>query len=194
MLAGIRTSSIATLLLLLGFIAPVWAQSSSNGPVVFGQASVVKLWDDEGSIGTGVGAGAGLSVPLSASWNLRGRVVRSRNERDFGNGVVFDNTSTRYTAELLWKPTTSPYAPYIGAGLGGFSFEHHSEFGQDPLHPTQTPVQRFTSSGNDLIYGGIAGVTAVSAGRFRLQPEFSLWLSRGWFIQMEFAVLAGFRW
>jgi hypothetical protein len=196
MLVVIRLSA-ALLILFIGTLSrPAWAQSSTNGVMVFGQASPVQLWDDEGSIGTGLGIGGGVNLPLSDSWNLRGRVIRSQNERNFGNGVVFENSSTRYAAELLWELGDSRYAPYFGAGVGAFSFDHRTEFGPDPRAPVQRPtaVQRFSSSGTELMYGGIAGITAVSAGRFRLQPEFSMWLSQGWFVQMEYAVVAGWQW
>jgi hypothetical protein len=182
--------------LVVGLSFPAAAQSSSGRMQVFGSAAAHTLWDDESFIGTGVSAGGGLGVDLVESLTLRGRVVRSRNERDFGTGVVFERTATRYTAELIRRLTGGPDAAYVGGALGMFAYDHQSTFGPDPRDPRRpmTPVQRFGSSGNELIGGGIGGFTAVRTGNIRLQPEASIWLTKGYHIVLEAGIVAALRW
>jgi hypothetical protein len=185
----------ATLLVLAGS-APASAQSSFGRLQVFGAAAAHTLWDEESFAGTGVSAGGGLGVDLTESLALSGRVVRSRNQRDFGTGVVFERNATRYTAELIRRLTRGPHAAYVGGAVGMFAYDHQSIFGPDPRDPRRpaTPIQRFTSPGNELIGGGIGGLTAVRAGRLRLQPEASMWLTEGYHIVLEFGVVTAWRW
>ncbi len=166
---------------------PARAQARQSGDVeILGTAALHALWDDESFLGTGLAAGGGVHVSLTDTLSLRGRVLRVRNERDFGNGVVFDADATRYTAELLWQPSPSTYAPYVGAGIGGFSYERRSRF------PNQLPGS--VSSGTDTIVGGLAGFTAVTRGRFRLAPEASIWWSRpNNFIAIDVGLVATWR-
>jgi hypothetical protein len=164
-------------------------------PAVIVEAGAHTLWDEESFIGTGFAGGAGISVPVSPRLQVRGRVVRSRNRRDFGTGVVFERDATRYTADVLWNVTTGPRAVYVGGGAGVFAFEHESRFGPHPDDPRPVQnVQVFSRTGTESIVGGIAGVTAVSAGRFRLQPEVSIWLSRGYHLAIQAGVVAAWQW
>lgn len=180
-----------------GFATQAGAQStSSRGIEVSGSVGWHRLWDDESSIGTGVAGGGAISVPLTATLRLRGRVIGFGNERDFGNGVVFEATGVRYSADLLWQPSSSKYAPYFGGGIGGLSYTRRSQYPLGPGQPGQ-PVgahSTFTRSGTDAIFGGLTGVNVVATDRFRLHPEVSLWLSRpGYFIVIEVGVLASYR-
>src|SRR5687767_1011974 len=96
-----------------GMPVNVGAQNVPAGQVeVLAAGGLHKLWDDESSIGTGVVGGAGLGIALTDSVRIRGRVMRSRNTRDFGNGVIFEASATRYAAELLWQPSASKHSPY----------------------------------------------------------------------------------
>lgn len=166
---------------------PARAQARQAGGVeIFGTAALHPLWDDESFLGLGVAGGGGASVRVTERLSLRGRILRVRNERDFGNGVVFNADGTRYTADLIWQLSASPYAPYIGAGIGGFSYERRSRF------PDQLPGS--LSSDTDTIVGGLAGFTTVSRGRFRLAPEASIWVSRpNNFIAIDVGLVAAWR-
>jgi hypothetical protein len=193
--AAVRILLLSTACLVL--CSPVALAQSTEGPTVFAAGALHRLWSDESSIGMGVAAGGGISAPLTDRFVVRARAMRSRNRRDFNNGVIFETDAMRYTAEALWKFSDGPRAAYIGVGAGAFAFDHESVFGpnpQDPLHRGNQTIERFTSSGTDLIWGGIAGFTAASRGRFRVQPEVSIWLSQGYHIVIEGAVLAGWRW
>lgn len=180
-----------------GFTTQAGAQStSSQGIEVSGSVAWHRLWDDESSIGTGVAGGVAISVPLAATLRLRGRVIGFGNERDFGNGVVFEATGVRYTADLLWQPSSTKYAPYFGGGIGGLSFSRRSHYPLGPGQPGQPvgPRSTFTRSGTDSIFGGLGGFNVVATDRFRLHPEVSLWFSRpGHFIVIEVGVLASYR-
>jgi hypothetical protein len=182
--------------LVLALSASASAQSTSGRLQLFGAAAAHTLWDEESFIGTGVSAGAGLGFQFIESLTLRGRVVRSRNERDFGTGVVFERLATRYTAELIRRLSRGAYAPYLGGAVGMFAYDHRSTFGPDPRDPRRpvTPVQRFTSSGHEWIGGGIGGFTAVRTGTIRLQPEASMWLTDGYHIVLEVGVVAALSW
>lgn len=100
------------------------------------------------------------------------------------------------TADLLWQPSSSKYAPYFGGGIGGLSYTRRSQYPLGPGQPGQPVGARstFTRSGTDSIFGGLAGVNVVATERFRVHPEVSLWLSRpGYFIVIEAGVLASYR-
>lgn len=162
------------------------AQQQSITADVFGSAGFQQLWDDESSLGVGVVAGGGVGVTVNRRLVVRGRIVRTSNERDFGNGVVFDATTTRYTADALWRFSASEHAAYLGAGVGGLSFTRTSRSPSDP--------SVFSRSDTDFIFGGIGGVTAFARGRFAVTPEASFWWSQpNNFIGIEFSVLASFR-
>jgi hypothetical protein len=151
---------------------------------VFGSAGLQALWDDESSLGTGSSAGGGLGVVFGDRLVVRGRVVRTNNERDFGNGVVFDAATTRYTADALWRLSSSEHAAFVGVGVGGLSFTRTSQF-----PPEGATV--FSRSDTDFVFGGIGGFTAFTRGRFALRPEASFWWSQpNNFIGIEFSVLA----
>jgi hypothetical protein len=180
---------VALALTLTGAAHSAWAQSGPTRRVeVLGSGAVQQLWDDESSIGAGVAGGGGASVALTRTLSFRGRIVRSRNERDFGNGVVFEASATRYTADLIWQPTSSVHAPYFGVGAGGFSYTRTSHYPAGPAGET------FSRSDTDTILGGLAGFTALSREHFRVRPEASLWWSRpGNFIAVEVGVVAAWR-
>ena len=167
----------ALALVLAGLPLQAAAQSGQAGRLeVFGAGALHKLWDDESSIGNGISGGGGVSVAVTDTLSIRGHVMRSSNERDFGNGVIFEAVGTRYTADLIWRPSTATHAPYVGVGAGGFSYTRTSHFPAEPPFPgsTPTPAQTFTRSDTDTIFGGVAGFTAISTARFRLRPEASL--------------------
>ncbi len=183
--------------LMFGIPARAGAQPAQTNQIeLFGAGALHKLWDDESSLGNGVSGGGGISMPLTDTLSIRAHIMRSANERDFGNGVIFEAVGTRYTANLVWQPSTSPHAPYFGVGAGGFSYTRTSLFPAEPPVPNRpsTPAQTFTRSDTDTAFGGLAGFTAVSTERFRLRPEVSLWWSRpGYFIAIEVAVIAAWR-
>ena len=184
-------------LILAGIPAGAEAQPAQPNQIeLFGAGALHKLWDDESSIGIGVSGGGGISVPLTDTLSLRGHVMQSNNERDFGNGVIFEAAGTRYTAHLVWQASTASHAPFFGVGAGGFSYtrtSHHPAEPQVPNRPSR-PAQTFTRSDTDTIFGGLAGFTAVSTERFRVRPEVSLWWSRpGYFIAIEVGVIAAWR-
>ena len=199
--AHMQRSTIVRILLPSGvclvLFSPVAFAQPAEGPAVFVAGALHQLWDDESSIGLGVAAGLAISAPLADRVVVRARVMRSHNQRDFNNGVLFETDATRYTAEALWRLSDGPRAAYAGPGVGLLAYRRASVFGPDPRDPLgrgNQVAQRFTSSGTPLVWGGIAGVTAVSNGRFRVQPELSMWLSRGNNIAIEGAVLAGWSW
>ena len=180
-----------------GFATQAGAQSTSS-QAIEGSGSIAwhRLWDDESSIGVGVAGGGAISVPLSGTLRLRGRVIGFGNERDFGNGVIFEATGVRYTADLLWQPSSSKYAPYFGGGIGGLSYTRRSQYPLGPGQPGQPVGARstFTRSGTDSVFGGLAGFNVVATERLRLHPEVSLWFSRpGYFMVIEVGVLASYR-
>lgn len=173
--------------LLVATMAEAQAQGLAVSADVFGSAGLQRLWDDESSLGVGLVAGGGLSVTFSERLILRGRIVRTTNERDFGNGVVFDATTTRVTADGLWRLSSSPHAVYVGAGAGSLSFTRTSEF---PPPSAAT----FRRSDTDFVFGGIGGFTAFQRGRFSVRPEGSFWWSQpNNFLGIEFSVLAAVR-
>ena len=167
------------------------AQTTASRVEASAGAALQRLWDDESSIGTGIAGSGAVSFALTDRLRLRGRVVGFNNERDFGNGVIFTATGLRYTVDLLWQPSSSRYSPYFGAGAGSLPYTRTSQYPIDPFQPGRS---RFERSGTDTLFGGIAGFTAFSTDRFRLQPEASLWWSRpGYFIVIEVGVLASYR-
>jgi hypothetical protein len=148
---------------------------------------VQRLWDDESSLGAGLVGGGGVGFGLGERVVLRGRVVWTANERDFDSGVVFEATTTRYTADALWRFSSSEHSAYVGAGAGGLSFTRTSEF------PSQTR-STFERSDTDFVFGGIGGFTAFRRGRFAVNPEASFWWSQpNNFIGIEFSVVASVR-
>ena len=181
----------------LGFTTQAGAQSTSGGKLeASGSVAWHRLWDDESSIGTGVAGGGAISVPLIATLRLRARVIGFGNTRDFGNGVIFEASGVRYTADLLWQPSSSKYGPYFGGGIGGLSYSRTSQYPVGPVQPGQPVGARstFSRSETDSIFGGLAGFNVVVTERFRLQPEVSLWLSQpGYFVIIEMGVLASYR-
>lgn len=181
---------LATALIILaaaGIPRPATAQARQAGNVeILGTAAFHSLWDDESFLGTGVAAGGGIQLALTETLSLRGRIAQARNERDFGNGVIFDADGTRYAADLIWQPSNSTHAPYVGGSIGAFSFERRSQF------PDGLPGS--ASSGTDTLVGGLAGFTAISRGRFRLGPEVSLWWSRpNNFIAIDLGLVGAWR-
>ena len=191
----LRSLPVSLLVALTGAAQAV-AQGASGQVEVSGGGAIHRLWDDESSIGTGVAASGAVSFPLTDTLKLRGRVAGFWNERDFGNGVIFEGEGVRYTADLLWQPFSSRHAPYFGAGIGGFSYTRTSHHPISPFQPGLPVGARstFIRSGTDLISGGLGGFTAIATERFRLHPEASLWWSRpGYFIVIEIGVLASYR-
>lgn len=180
-----------------GLATQAGAQSSRRqGIEVSGSVAGHRLWDDESSIGTGVAGGGAISVLLTGTLRLRGRVIGFGNERDFDSGVIFEATGVRYTADLFWQPSSSKYAPYFGGGIGGLSYTRRSQYPLGPGQPGQPVGARstFRRSGTDSIFGGLAGFNVVATDRFRLHPEVSLWFSRpGYFVVIEVGVLASYR-
>ena len=181
----------------LGFTTQAGAQSTSSGRIeASGSIAWHRLWDDESSIGTGIAGGGSVSMPLTATLRLRARVIGFGNTRDFGNGVIFEASGVRYTADVLWQSSSSRYAPYFGGGIGGFSYTRTSQYPIGPGQPGQPvgPRSPFSRSGTDSIFGGLAGFNVVATEHFRLHPEVSLWWSRpGYFIVIEAGVLASYR-
>ena len=193
----IRAVAVAGVAGVLALCGATWPGSATaqtpQGIELLGAAAGHQLWDDESSIGTSWTTGGGVGLTLTESLSIRGRLMRARNTRDFGDGVVFSARLYRYTAELLWRPFTATRAPYFGIGAGGIWYERESRFpGQPPRGGLPaTPGETFRRTGTDGILGGLAGFSAVAAERFRLRPEASLWLSRpNNFIVVEFGVVA----
>jgi hypothetical protein len=180
-----RWSHILVGLLVALAAIPTNALAQRPGVELFATGALQKLWDDEGSIGTGGSAGGGMGLVITDRLIIRGRVSRATNQRDFGNGVIFEAATTRYTVDVLWHLSDVTHAPYVGVGAGGFSYRRSSTF----------PGEQTTSrTGTDSILGGLAGFTAMASGRFRLRPEASLWWSQPEnFIVIEAAVVAAWR-
>jgi hypothetical protein len=102
--------------------------------MVFGRLGWARVTDDEGWLGNGASAGAGIVVPIGPRLGVQVAYDRHTRSRDFEYGGGFFGTEQLLTAKALFffRPDAA-VRPYAAFGLGMIDSRRRSEF------PTFTP-------------------------------------------------------
>jgi hypothetical protein len=131
---------------------------------VFGQGGVARIFDDEGSLGSGYYFGGGLGYRFHRRLGAEFDVFRFRHERDVAGGrLQFAGTGTYVTGNVLFYLSQAAVQPYLLGGIGGFRYTNRS-------NPQTTPETSSTRLAGSAGFGLQAFVTS----RVALRPEVRL--------------------
>jgi hypothetical protein len=139
--------------------APTMAQPKSsgagpNGIMLFGHAGGARVTDDEGLLGSGATAGAGVIVPIGRRFGIQVGYDRHTRKRQFEFNRSFSGTDQVVTAKGLYLfRSTETIRPYIGYGLTFIDSRQQS------VSPTF-----LLGAGNQVIPGPVETVRSRSQG------------------------------
>ena len=173
----------AALLVILLFPTVLSAQTTVS-PEIFVRAGLVKLWDDEGNIGTGPSIGGGAAIRFPHGIAIEGFVERHTNARHFSSGVAFDSTAVGAVGRIVKYVGLSRTQPYFGGGVGVARIRTTSQF------PGFPGTDRTTTS---RTLSGFTGVRFDTGRRVFVRPEFEV-LQAGEHLRFGGSVTAGFGW
>ncbi len=173
------------------------ALSSAQSLEIFVSTGVVQLWDDEGSLGSGIPIGAGIGFKLPHGWGVEALADTQKAKRNFDSGVRFDATVTAARARIMKYFGGGRAQPYAGGGLGVTRITSTREF------PTGCALVNnvFTCAGREVFQSdstsgtlsGLAGVRIAAGNAMFVRPEFEL--SRaGEHLRMGGTVAVGASW
>lgn len=150
----------------------VLAQSATTAPPPAPPATISitvsagrgRTWDDEGSIGSGTAAGAGVEWRFRPTWSIGAEVERLGHERDT-TLLQFSGRTVFASANIAYRFAARGVAPYVGAGFGGAFYKGTllDRFGS----PAQTIPRRSTST---MVYG-MGGVEIPIGDRVAISPD-----------------------
>jgi opacity protein-like surface antigen len=143
---------------LLSLATGAFAQDSRAS--VGGTISASQTWDDEGSLGKGLGAGGRVDWRLFGNTSVEGSVDLLTHDRS-GGFFQSEDTSTLVGASLVQRFGHQAVQPYV---LGGVGLVHHSGTTQ-----FQDLVSRRTSTDRAFHFGG--GLAVKINERFEIGPE-----------------------
>ena len=180
------------------FFPPLASAQVPPSPEILARIGGVKLWDDEGNLGTGVSVSGGAGVRLPHGVGVEAVFERHENHRHFDSGVKFDSAAIGIVGRLAKYFGTSRARPYAGGGLGVTRIKTMSEFpdqcglannNQFQCLGTRTGGRTTTSP----TVSGFAGLRIAVARSAFVRPEFEV--SRlGEHLRIGGAVAAGLRW
>jgi hypothetical protein len=138
--------------------------------VVAGSVGRGTTWDDEGSIGGGMSAGANLEWRFRPRLSAVFRVERLGHERHLANDLVETEGGTLFgTGEIKYRFGSSAAAPFV---TGGYGLAHYSGTLTQRIGPAQT-ITRNSLSGT-VVGGG--GVDIPIGERLVLTPELRIFM------------------
>ncbi|MCM3878623.1 MAG: porin family protein [Vicinamibacterales bacterium] len=172
-----------TFLAILLFPALLSAQTTTS-PEIFVRAGLVKLWDDEGNLGTGPSFGGGAGIRLPIGIGIEVIAEHHNNDRDFSSGATFHSTATSVMGRVAKYVGASRTQPYFGGSLGVLQVRTVSQF------PGQPTNDRTTTS---AAFGGFTGVRFAAGRHVFVRPEFELSFA-GEHFRMGGSVAAGYSW
>jgi hypothetical protein len=152
--------------------------ASAQSIDVFAMTGIAQLWDDEGSLGTGVPIGGGVGFKSPHRWGIEVLAETQKVRREFESGVRFDSTVTAARARLLKYFGGGRMQPYGGGSLGVTRVSSTRE------SPTGCALvnNMFTCTGRDVFQrestagtlSGFAGVRVAAGSVMFVRPEFEL--------------------
>ena len=138
---------------------------AGSGLVVAGSIGRGTTWDDEGSIGRGMSAGANVEWRFRPRLSAVFRVERLGHERHMANDLVVTQGRTLLgTGEIKYRFGSSAATPFV---TGGYGLAHYSGTLTQRIGPAET-VKRNSLSGT-LVGGG--GVDISIGERLVVTPE-----------------------
>jgi opacity protein-like surface antigen len=171
------------ILFVLLYPALLSAQTSPSAEV-FGRAGLVKLWDDEGNLGTGPSIGGGAGLRLTHGIGIEGLAERHTNDRNFSSDVMFSSTAISAMARVAKYVGTSRSQPYFGGGAGITRVRTTSQFPGQPINDRTTTSRTIA---------GFAGVRVAVGRRAFVRPEFEV-SQAGEHLRIGGSVAAGLAW
>jgi hypothetical protein len=152
-------------LLFVVLVPTTLAAQTTVSPEVFVRGGLVKLWDDEGNIGTGPSVSGGGGVRLPHGIGLEGYVERHVNDRNFSSGVSFHSHAVSTMARVVKYVGRSQAQPYFGGAVGVTRINTVSEFPGFPRSDRTTTSRTL---------GGFAGIRFAAGRRAFVRPEFEM--------------------
>jgi outer membrane protein with beta-barrel domain len=163
---------------------PAVLSAQTTSPEVFVRAGLVKLWDDEGNLGTGPSIGGGVGIRLPHGIAIEGLVERHSNDRNFSSGVVFKSTAAGVVGRVVKYIGPSHTRPYFGGGAGVARIRTMSRFPGFPRNDRTTTSRTLA---------GFAGIRFDAGRHLFLRPEFEL-SHAGEHLRIGGSLAAGFGW
>jgi hypothetical protein len=119
--------SLLIVLSLAVVVPPASSQSASYPFYVFGQIGGAKVYDDEGSLGSGLYGGGGFGYRLHRRFSVEAEISRFEHEREIGGGAFrFAGAGTFAAGNLLLHLKTGSVQPYVLAGAGLLHYRNSS--------------------------------------------------------------------
>lgn len=135
---------------------------------VSGAASYGRTYDDEGNIGSGLGADVGASYRLTRRFSLGGEYALLRNKREFPFATWRGRTQ-HAAANLFVHFGSGKVQPYIIGGLGAV---HHTSL-------SEPRVIQGSDSAFGWAWSGGFGVRGYVTDKVFVRPEVRLWVADG---------------
>jgi hypothetical protein len=180
-------------LLLFSLAVPAgFSQTVSYPYSVFGQIGGAKVYDDEGSLGSGLYAGGGVGYRFHRRFEVEGEISRFSHERSIGGGAFkFAGTGTFGAGNLLFFFKSGRAQPYLLGGVGLLHYNNRS---------TLSALPEASSTG----FAGSAGfgVLAFLTPRVSLRPEVRVSMGGGTLFSgvepplavLRYSVTIGYHW
>jgi hypothetical protein len=156
----------ALFLAVLSMSAPAWAQAPASAGTAGGVLATSQTWDDEGSIGTGVGGGGRVGWRLFGTTSIEGSLDILRHDRS-GGAFESQGTSTIGGVSLVHRFGRRVVQPYL---LGGLDLVRHS--GETTFDARRTPHH----SSDGAYHFGFGAAARVR--RLELGPEARFYVIR----------------
>jgi len=181
------------------------AQSLPREVSVYGLASRASTWDDEGSLGSGMGLGGGITVGLTTAVAVEVDLLRGRHERMTSDGGLrWQGTPIIATAGVRYRFGGGRVRPYVSGGAGVLRYSgSFTEARPIRLPPGATtadyPMRTVSRSGSAFVMAGGLGVEIDIANGWFVQPDARLVLTnpdnpQPLFFVTRSGVSFGYRW
>jgi hypothetical protein len=155
------------------------AVASAQSLELFALTGVVQLWDDEGSLGSGVPVGGGVGFRSPHGWGVEAQVEGQKAARHFESDVRFDSTVTAGRARILKYFGRGATQLYAGGGAGAtrirstYDYPAGCGFGSNTqFQCTSRDVHERTSTSGTI--SCIFGVRIAAAPHLFVRPEFEV--------------------
>jgi hypothetical protein len=150
----------------LSLTTGAFAQTDSRASVA-GTISASQTWDDEGSLGKGIGAGGRVDWRLFGNTSVEGSVDFLAHDRS-GGFFQSEGNSTLLSVSLVQRFGHATAQPYV---LGGVGLVHHSG-------TTQFEDLAFRRNSTDPAFHFGGGVAVKINERFEIGPEARFYVIR----------------
>jgi hypothetical protein len=131
---------------------------------VFGQVGAARIYDDEGSIGTGFYGGGGMGFRFHRRLGAEFELFRFKHERSVAGGLLrFAGTGNFYMGNALLYFSDRRVQPYVVGGIGALDYINRSNL-------ASTPETRSTRLAGNAGFG----IQGFLSRRASLRPEVRL--------------------